>query len=74
MRALAAQIAFNLVERRLDPFEQFFHQVVIEVGHRLEQLAVRRTHALQDVAWDRALAVVFALARISLHVGEIDIT
>jgi hypothetical protein len=40
-RVLVVQIFAHLIERRLDAFEQFFEQMIVEVAERLEQFSAR---------------------------------
>ena len=80
VRALLAEIAFDLLERRLDPLEQLLHEMIVEVGHGFEQLAM---HAL-GLAFDRCRHRLFAFGERSrsvvageterFHVREIDIS
>jgi hypothetical protein len=48
-----AQVAQDLLLRRLLVLEQLLHQVVVEVGQRLQHLAPRRLLALQVLGRQR---------------------
>jgi hypothetical protein len=71
VRALAAEIAIDLFERRFDAFQQLFHQVIVEVRHRFEQLDVLAMGKLARVGGNLFLAFVEA---VRFHVGEVDVT
>ncbi len=78
--ALVAEIALDLVERGLDAFEQLLHQMIVEIGHRLQELDVQTIGGVGDVGGNR----LFSLRRlrrsgarreaVSRHAREVDVT
>ena len=74
MRALGAQIALDLVERRLHAFEQLLHEMVVEVGHCLEQLRARRARRLLEFGGYRVAGLAVALEAAALHLSQIDVS
>ena len=80
MTALVAEIAFDLVERRLHAFEQFLHQMIVEIGHRLQELDVQTIGGVGDVGGNR-LFLLRRLRRpgarreaVRSHAREVDVT
>jgi hypothetical protein len=53
VRAIFAEVGANFVRRRFDAIEEFFHEMIVEVGERLEQGRARAVDARLQVRRNR---------------------